>query len=326
MITDKDVAQDLHFLRHVQKKRPGVISPAYLFSHIKTLKIAKWLCDIGVNVNGADVHGTTPLMVVENPAVFKFLLKRGGKLSVQDNFKRSPWGIAAKHPELLKAALATGEKPIDEALVVAAKYSYENTKLLLKKKLNVNVTDILGCTPLFAAEDLETMRLLIKEKADVNIQDNSGNTALMNAANRSVEETQLLLESGALVNIQNNEGTNALMLAVNGDIMNLLLRAGADTKSVNILNETALHALVGFDEEMTPSEYVRMAQMLVEYECPVDHKNDDGDTALDKARKSGDFPGRADLIAFLEQYETRGICVAKRKAPSIENDKINTLV
>ncbi len=322
MTKDINFEYDMKFLRSIQKMRPGKVSPAFLFAHVKTVEAAAWLCDIGVNVNGTNVHGTTPLMTVKVPAVFKLLLSKGARLNAVDEYGNSPWCNAARNAEMLTVALATGEQPIDEALLVAAEHSLGNTRLLLAKNLDVEVRDCLGRTPLIITNDPEIMKLLIEAGADVDAQDNFGTTALIKT--ESVDCAQLLLEENADVNIQKEGGVSALMMAPNAAITKLLIEAGADVTAVDDEGQTALYYLIGEDDEYAKAECIQMAQLLLDAGCPLKHKDNDQKTVLDRAREWYKENGCGqEFIAFLEQSKRKGICVVKGKVRCPENDSVN---
>ncbi len=113
---------------------------------------------------------------------------------------------------------------------------------------DVNTHDRHDETPLMYAAyvgSLEAMALLIEEGADVNLQSQSGATALIWAAT-DLAKVRLLIEHGANVNLSTKRGRTALLVAAmsdsSHDIVNLLLKQGADLKAVDFLKITPLRA------------------------------------------------------------------------------------
>lgn len=134
------------------------------------------------------------------------------------------------------------------ALTWAAYYSdIPLLKTLLDRKLNVNMPDAEGDTPLHYALGVgraDVVALLLEKGAQVNMPNQEGTTPLMLAAgdNHSVN-TRAFLDRDAEVNAQNNKGETALMFAArNGrlDNVRLLLSEGANVNLKDKQGNTAL--------------------------------------------------------------------------------------
>jgi uncharacterized protein len=106
-----------------------------------------------------------------------------------------------------------------------------------------------GRTPLIqAATDnrLELAKLLLESGANVDAQDRLGKSALHYAAQEyHCEMARLLLASGASVDVQDKHGNTPLWRAVfnsrgRGDVISILLKAGADKSHRNKTGKTPL--------------------------------------------------------------------------------------
>jgi ankyrin repeat protein len=119
-------------------------------------------------------------------------------------------------------------------------------RALLDRGAEVNTKNQAGATALiWAAGDLDKTRLLLQRGADVSASSDSGRTALMIAAGggHATEIAQLLIEKGADARFTSNGYTVLMEAAEQGDreLVDLLLKHGANVKSTNRLGWTALH-------------------------------------------------------------------------------------
>ena len=119
-------------------------------------------------------------------------------------------------------------------------------KALLDHGADVNAKNQAGATALmWAAGDLEKTHLLLERGADVSAPSVSGRTALMIAAGggHATEIARLLVERGADSRYTSNGYTVLMEAAEQGDreLVDLLLKRGANVKSINRLGWTALH-------------------------------------------------------------------------------------
>ncbi|MEL6108004.1 MAG: ankyrin repeat domain-containing protein [Planctomycetota bacterium] len=121
-------------------------------------------------------------------------------------------------------------------------------EICLGEELDVNQPDQNGITPLAAAAyngHTEIVKLLLENGAEVDARDGQGNTPLIHASGGQHPETvQTLLDAGAEVNaIDSGEGFSALMMAAslgNSEVVKVLLQAGADADLTDEDGDTAL--------------------------------------------------------------------------------------
>ena len=119
-------------------------------------------------------------------------------------------------------------------------------KALLDRGADVNAKNQAGATALmWAAGDLEKTRLLLEWGANVSPSSDSGRTALMIAAGggHATEIARLLVKKGADGQYASNGYTVLMEAAEQGDreLVDLLLKRGANVKSTNRVGWTALH-------------------------------------------------------------------------------------
>jgi ankyrin repeat protein len=120
----------------------------------------------------------------------------------------------------------------------------------------VNAPDADGATPLMyaaAVGSLEAMQHLLSAGADVNARNALGSPALTWATGDAAK-VRLLLERGTNVNVVSATGQTPLLVAAmtnpSAEVVKLLIAHGADVKTADKLNATALHkAAIGGDVE-----------------------------------------------------------------------------
>jgi hypothetical protein len=158
--------------------------------------------------------------------------------------------------------------------------------LFLSARVNTEVSNSLGCTPLMlaAAKGHTTIiGQLLQHRANVRALDLAGNTPLHWAIEASqVASAKMLLENYAMVDALNNDGLSPLLIAVvrrNLEIVLMLLDKGANPNLVGRKGNTALHqaAAGGFSE---------IVRALLHDGADPRLKNQDGDTPLMLAEKS----------------------------------------
>lgn len=139
----------------------------------------------------------TPLMyaaVFSDTKMIKLLLKCGVSLEIRGDF---------------------GRTVLHEA--VGKKNNTENVKLLLDQKIDVDVKDNYGVTPLMIAAENgnnEIIKILLKYGADVNKVDNDGWSALLWACYKGQNGTaKFLLNNGSDVNIVTDNGFSPIIMS-----------------------------------------------------------------------------------------------------------------
>jgi ankyrin repeat protein len=205
-----------------------------------SLEKVKLLVEHGADVNARSKLGKTALLVAASRdgagPVVSYLLAHGARADVKDDLNGLP-GIPvggggtsaliqaakARDGEALAALLKSGaavnekEKNGSTALLNAiASQNHGNIQLLLARGADVNAaTNPVGFSPLILAamrDDLATVSSLIARGAKIDAEDTWGNTALMWAAfseQANPELVNILLKSGADLNHKNKMGETA---------------------------------------------------------------------------------------------------------------------
>ena len=199
----------------------------------------------------------------------------------------------------------------------------EIIELLIAKGADVNAKNLRGETSLYdvvGRGHKEIAELLIAAGADVNAKDNDGSTPLHNAAKHD-EVVELLIAAGADVNAKNTLGWTPLDRAITSNLTetaDLLRKHGGKTGADISIHKAAeegnieavkRHLAAGVDvnakdkyEWTEVIEYEKLfgvaplqhaaywgrkeiAELLIAKGADINAKNDNGDTALDSARK-----------------------------------------
>lgn len=147
-----------------------------------------YLLEVGVNVNGMDEWGRSPLLDVAlhgNKALFKLLLEKGLDIHQKDE-DGDPIIVA------MAQRFSWGDDDMD-----AGAYF----ELLLQAGADINARGQYQRTPLIAAassNELETLDLLLAKGAELELHDEEGYSALMTACMSGyVEAAKLLIAKGA---------------------------------------------------------------------------------------------------------------------------------
>lgn len=195
----------------------------------------------------------------------------------------------------------------ETSLFVASRDNYkEIVKLLLEAGADPNTTDNHDWTPLMIASDrhhVDVIKLLLETpNIDLNKTNDEGDTALFHAAD-DLESVKLLLAAGADPNIPDHDGWTALIaaaqLSVDIDIVKSLLAAGADPNHITNDEETAI--IVAAKYKTDEGKHLEVIDYLL--------KNGAFLTGTDNPRLSDDirsffrqFKNRG-LIRIIEDYE-----------------------
>jgi hypothetical protein len=157
--------------------------------------------------------------------------------------------LVGQDPGLMNGKDDYGRTPL---MLACSEGHAEVSRWLVDQGAAINERDddsetALGCACACDGGSLPVVRLLMEEGADPTIADGQGSTPLMNASEGDhLEIVDLLLEdpsAASTINHRDSMGNTALSLAVcygNAEMVKVLLKHGADAKTVNNEGETPM--------------------------------------------------------------------------------------
>jgi serine/threonine protein kinase/ankyrin repeat protein len=193
--------------------------------------IFKLLIEKGADINAKDNKGRTILHSAlmshgSTEDTIKLLIEKGADVNAKDN---------------------EGRTTLDYVVMYNQKtdYTISNFKLLIEKGADINAKDSEGRSLLHNAvlnNNIQIVKLLIKSKVNIDIKDRHGLTPLYYAlgvyastsTNKDTTILKILIANGADVSIKNNYGQTAFCYLVKDnkkDILKILIEKGYDPKS-----------------------------------------------------------------------------------------------
>lgn len=236
-------------------------------------KLIVWLLNRGMDIDAADLHGITPLIIAASHPKFvktmAYLLRRNPTLEHRTNNHSTALTLALRNGNPEGAALLLDEganmlthdglhTPLTlvhsgiEAYPEEAQHYRSLQTRLLDKGSHVDIpTNKAGWTPLFhtvARMQDDAMKrhlqMLMQLGSDVNFIDKNGRTPLMVAASMGRKEAvETLLKNYAKLDAVDHYGWTALMLAIyynHSEVSRYLCECGCD---VNLVSSKGLSAL-----------------------------------------------------------------------------------
>ena len=272
-------------------KKSLVNSPLHHAARNGELQLVRTLLDKGAIVDGKNHNGETPLhnaVVSRKMKVVELLLTKGANVNNTNKSDVTP-------------------------LHLATEYCIKETfQLLLRNGANVNVKRQKDSwTPLHIAissRQTKVAKLLVSYGADVNAPDKSGKTPIFYAIDYGdLKTTKLLLTNKATIKDNPELLTNATKKK-DIEIVELLLKHGADINSSDVHGRTALHFAAlnrsgrlskpRLDKDPNINVKGEIAKLLLSRGANVNAKTKDGMTALQAAAHNG----YANVVAALLKY------------------------
>lgn len=223
--------------------------------------ISLLLLEEGVDIDGVDVHGKTPLLAAVSmayPEAAKLLVSKGANVNVSCLGRNTPLHFAITHcqNELIEHLLMKGADP-------NAVNSQQQTPL------HYAMSPYHG----FDTEDeqLRVIEMLLAKGADVNVADMEGRTAVHKAVRQSEQLLDLILKSrDADVNAVAECGDRPLHVATNYNkpaVVSKLIAKGAEVDTADD-SYTPLH-------EAAAEGYLEVMALLLKSGASVDRVEDD---------------------------------------------------
>lgn len=272
-------------------------TPLIFASGTNNLNEVKKLLQCGENVNSRDNNGNLAIhwaATEGNSEIFKLLFPYTDNINICGYGDNTLLNFATKSNklEILSFLLIQGADAdvpdIDGRIPLhAAAHSgnIEIVKLLFPHTKNINRQDINGDTPLSHAvlsqnSVCDVMNYLLNNKADANIADNAQLLPLHKAASLGKLEIFERLFDRSKINVTDSVGKTPLTLAAtegHAAIVKFLLDKGADPNTPdNEHGQLPLHFAI---EE----GHLEVMKLLAPVTENINHKNSEGDTALNIA-------------------------------------------
>ena len=270
---------------------PGEV-PLHLATRSSNTHAIRFWLDMGIDVNGQDENGNTPIHYVDGISATQLLIDRGA-LTYTKNIER--------YLDCWLSCYTRGSPIVD---------------LLLRRLADPNDAGSMREAPLHLAitySNAETVDILLCHGADANSMDIQGLTPLHTAVSRSdTGIIEVLLRHGANINSADSKGETPLHLAIswaNTEITKLLLRHKANTDSASSIGATPLHLAVGCSKKelvdmfwpyevnvgsvdsprlilpypAVSASRTEMVELLLQHGASINSADSDGETPLHRA-------------------------------------------
>jgi len=267
---------------------------------IGSIAVAHLLLANGSDVNAVDSRGLAPIhrvMMVTQPddrwRLFEQLVARGAQMNAQAEDGSTMMHISVTMNDInwIRRVIQKYGQIINYNL----KNKEGNTPLQLSTKLghvSVNDSDSVG-------NELSKRPAYIGDNKDVRAADDLGRTGLLLATIRTdMQFVDVLTQAGADLAHQDNLGNGVMHYAVTNlepeKFVAYLIEHKAPVNSANKLGQTPLFDVLRIRSHPTR---LKVAQLLVDAESPIAHKDNDGKSVLDLATHFKD----QDLVNLFKQ-------------------------
>ena len=175
--------------------------------------------------------------------------------------------------------------------LIAQQGDVEALKILIENGADVNILDD-GWSPLgraINAGNVENVRYLLEQGGDVNAKGYDGDNLLYKAVDKwhDIEIIEMLIDYGAALEAKERPSNTALMLASDKgrkDIVELLIKKGADVNCANAFGESALISAM---KAPIVTDCIEIVELLTSNGADVNKKNIQGYTPLMEASHYG---------------------------------------
>lgn len=233
-------------------------------------ELCRALLENGASASARDKVGQTPLHLASmqgSGAMAELLLQEGASIDAEVG-GWTPLSLAAERGSvdvvrvLMAAGADSGVRAGASPLILAADNGHVDAlRTIVELGGDVNAAGLDGWTALHSATGKTMVDVLVEAGADIEARDSDDDTALNYLAQyHAIAPMRALVSHGADVNTQNANGDTPLHFAARaaGDqgaaqLVDFLLRSGADETMLNTSNETAAD-VVGHREHEDDTE------------------------------------------------------------------------
>jgi len=270
-------------------------SVKYLFSACENgnENMVKYLIEHGVNINGENCFGETPLFYScrrGNEKMVKYLIGHGADINKKTKFHKKPLlfnacgsGIESFVRYLVEHGFDINEKDNNgETPLFDACYSGNEdiVKYLVELGADINIVNKQNKTLLFNAcysGNGNLVKYFIDNGIDIDIVDDNGETPLFNACRSGNKQlVEYLIKLGANINKENNKYETPLFKACesgNESLVKYLVELGADINKENNKGETPLF-------NVCKCEKFYESKVINEYKTPFNMRKNDNQSLV----------------------------------------------
>ncbi len=274
-------------------------------------QVARQLIEKGASLSVKTLNGETLLHALMGSPTF------GDEASVE---RFVDLLMTAEHSSLEEVD-SMGNTPLHTA--VDAK-NLIGIKVLIKKKVNVNLLNLWGDTPLLLAcreSSFDLVSVLLQARARVDDVNRDGDSPLiLSARRRDRQSVQALLEGGAPRDHRNNSGEDAYIVALienDLDILQLLLSYAVNPKGSG--RNSPLNVLLANSPPLNKKRDVKKGiGILIENGVSPSSIDEDGNTALHVAAQFGNVEGVETLLKVEQALELLGSVNKAGHTPLVE--------
>ena len=269
----------------------------------KYLGIIKLLVASGANIHTIDKYGTTLLHLAAEAGcveMVRMLLEEKVKVNLCDENTNSPLALAIRGSGI-SSRVKDYLMVVNMLIEVGANVHHAN-------KYNSNLLHIA-----IVYGNVEIVKLLIDHKVEINLKDNIGYTPLhvavaSNADSKldileqqcCLEVLDLLIQRGAIIDVENDSGYTPLQLAVrdgSGKLATYLIKQGANINPTN--SHSLLHEAINACYSERKDAYIALIKYLISLGVVVNNADGQGNTPLHLAIKKLWVPGFQEVINLL---------------------------
>lgn len=286
----------------------------------KNLKIVKYLCENGADINVKDNVSNTALLhsIYHCPEIALYLIQQGADLTIMNKFNETPLHFAAMSGDLFICKILI-ERGLDlnipnsrnhtPIMLAAGNKHFKLVKLLLESKADINIEDIHNDNLMHICilNDMYDILLLLicnRKNIVINNRNNNGDSPLFFAIKKNkIKYIELLLKYGASLNTFDNQGKYPLLYAVennNVELCKLLLNYNANPNlyftwmgyksplfsAMNNNNNEIKELLIKYGADDLPFCYIQnnnfygFEDLIYKNKIDVNTKNSNGETLV----------------------------------------------